>query len=156
MSENKKGTPAKPSSKKNFLNKATRKQILNLHQQGMSPSQIAQQLSIKTRQVKDHLDILLGNKKNSFSQSDDYIIRQFYLQGITKEWTIARFLPGKAPWMVRNRINYLKKYGLMNIQMNLQMIPQVPLNVTEIAPINSTENDTEEIFNIWENETDDM
>ena len=100
-------------NKKNFLKQETKDKILELYSQGIQPRQIAQRLVLRTRQVRDFIDNHTNHKVNIFTTEEDKTLIYLYMCGITKEWTLVSYFPNKKPWMIRNRIQYLKKHKIM-------------------------------------------
>ena len=112
----KRGKTTRRKVQRNFLTISDKYFIQSYASKGMSPSQIAKYINSNYRQVRDYLHRLTKNQINTFTEEEDQLIIDLYSSGVTKESLIAKQMPNKAPWMIRNRIKYLKKKDHLPIQ----------------------------------------
>ena len=118
-----------------FLSKDEKKELILLHLQGKSPLEIAKELKTNTRQVREHIKSYKRNINGNFTEDDIQIIKRCFSQGITKEWTIQKFIPNKAPYMIRNKIKTLKKQNaLPNPDNNLKPNYSETISVANSSP----------------------
>lgn len=110
--------PRKKQKQKNahvvrkFLTKELKQQIIDSFNSGETIEQIAEKIQHSKRQVKDFINNYQSNKENVFTREEDTKILEMLKQGITSESFIAKSLPGKRSWMVRNRIKYhMRRHG---------------------------------------------
>lgn len=98
--------------KKKFITSEDTELIREHHAEEIDPEQIARRLGISVRNVKHTIrDIDMGIT-NHFTIEEDTILLQKLREGIEKPSILARFLPHKHDWMIRNRIKLFKRHGL--------------------------------------------
>ena len=79
----------------------------------MKTKDIAEIFRISPRQVSTVIRESKRCQTNKFTREEEEKIIQLYREGITKEFDIAKLIPSKAPWMIRNRIKMLLRKGLL-------------------------------------------
>ena len=105
-------TRAHKGKKKIFLKPEVIQEIVMMKQQKIKTKVIALKYGISNRHV---LDIARNNKpgiNKEFTPEEESLIIDLYVnQHIQKEAQIAKYLPTKKAYMIRNKIRLLKKEG---------------------------------------------
>ena len=104
----------KKSIHRRFLTKQEKNMIRLYADMNIEPSTIARKLGMSYRQVRSRFMQHKKKQKNVFTIEEDKQLISLYNQGFIKESQIAKFMPYKAAWMIRNRINRLKRDNLLD------------------------------------------
>ena len=108
------------------MNATTKDLIKEYTKNGVPPSEISKMLNLSYRQVRTFVTQIQRNQENKFTQSEDFLLTYLYLNGITKESLLARYIPTKAPWMIRNRLKFLQKQKMIPLPKPSIIIPIPP------------------------------
>lgn len=103
-------------SKKNiprkFLSEEEKRQIIEYFATGLDIVAIAEKINHSKRQVKEFIKNHVHQAENNFTRDEDKKILEILQFGISSPSVIAKNLPGKTTWMVRNRIKfYLRRFN---------------------------------------------
>ena len=94
---------------KNFLSADDKENIDRLIKENKTSDEIAKILNFSHRQVRTYMKQRDLKQTNRFTVEEDILILFLYNNGITKEAKIAKHIPSKAPWMIRNRLRKMSK-----------------------------------------------
>ena len=101
---------------KRFLSQAEIDKIISMKQQNIPTKEIAEELGITTRHVRDIYNANRPEIQKEFTTEEDFILfDQILNQNITSPAKIRKFIPNKQLYMIRNRIKYLNKIGLLKV-----------------------------------------
>lgn len=92
-----------------FLSDQEKNIIIECYKNGEDYKQIAEKINHKPRQVKDFINNYVYKIENNFTREDDMKILEILKIGIDSPSFIAKSIPGKSYYMVRNRIQFLTR-----------------------------------------------
>ena len=119
---------------KKFLTFEEKNEIQKMVKCGQYPTEISKKLNISYRKVRSYIKEIVNAQTNTFTEEDDKLIIHLYKNGVTKESMIAKQMPSKAPWMIRNRIKKLIKKNI--IQKSTNNTCNSPVNEVSVDPDN--------------------
>ena len=102
----KKGVP------KHFLTNEEKEKIQTLFKAGRSVYSIAKEMNFKQRKVSDYIKSYIAGEDNTWSIFEEELLFKLYNEALS-DFQIAKFLPKKSVSMVRNRIKYYERRGML-------------------------------------------
>ena len=130
--------------RRNFMSYSIKQYIIFLLESQHSPQQISKMLCLNQRQVHNFAKEHRKGQKNVFTREEDEFIIERYSEGLTKPSELCKHITTKAPWMIRNRIKYLKRNNLLtklnSSQEIVRFVPDDPFSFDpRFEPLDSHE-----------------
>ena len=116
------GTPKKAHTKR-FLSRFEKEKVYQMFLMNISSKELQRLFGVSQRRIRNIIKEFSHGQINIWTAEEYLTLIQYVKKGIVKEWQLTSVFPKKSPWMIRNRINFMKK---KNFNIESILYPFVP------------------------------
>ena len=126
-------TPKK-SHIKRFLSSIEKEKVYQMFLNNISLKELQKLFGVSERRIRNIIKEFSHGQINVWTAEEDLTLIQYVKQGIVKEWQLTSVFPKKSPWMIRNRINFMKKKNFNIESVLYPFVPKEDSNVVVDPP----------------------